>query len=275
MATTALSLYSLKERRTYPIKLPASAFFSDMRWSPDGIAARLRRAFADGVAGVGGRREDGRGAGRERRAGDGDARGAAGRRRRSAGNGGGRLLQWLPDGSLLTVMVPPNRGPEPQEPAVPMAPIIRRSRDRETPTATQPFLLRTPNDERLFKYYTTAQLVTIAPGRAPRPIGAPLMYLDYWVSPDGKSILRESLEEPFSYLTGFNAFGRRLEVIDLDGKVLAEIRRRPLQEAQTRGNDPAADNAPRDVAWRPDGKGLSMLLARTCRRRRSSRARIA
>ena len=86
------------------------------------------------------------------------------------------------------------------------------------------------------------------------------MYLDYWVSPDGKAILRESLEEPFSYLTAFSAFGRRLEVIDLDGKVLAEIRRRPLQEAQTRGNDPAAENAPRDVAWRPDGKGLSMLL---------------
>ncbi len=36
-------------------------------------------------------------------------------------------------------------------------------------------------------------------------------------------------------------------MIDLDGKVLAEIRRRPLQEAQTRGNDPAAENAPRDV----------------------------
>ena len=64
-------------------------------------------------------------------------------------------------------------------------------------------------------------------------------------------------------------------MIDLDGKVLAEIRRRPLQEAQTRGNDPAAENAPRDVAWRPDGKGLSMLLARTCRRAAISRARIA
>ena len=75
----------------------------------------------------------------------------------------------MPDGSLLTVIVPPDRGPEPQEPAVPVAPIIRRSRDKETPTATQPFLLRTPTDERLFKYYTTAQLAILAPGRAPRP----------------------------------------------------------------------------------------------------------
>ena len=66
-------------------------------------------------------------------------------------------------------------------------------------------------------------------------------------------------------------------MIDLDGKVLAEIRRRPLQEAQTRGNDPAAENAPRDVVWRPDGKGLSMLWREACRqwRRPMRRARIA
>lgn len=32
----ALNLYSLKERRTYPVKLPANTFVSDMRWSSDG-----------------------------------------------------------------------------------------------------------------------------------------------------------------------------------------------------------------------------------------------
>ena len=31
-----LNLFSLKERRTYPVKIPAGAFVSDMRWSPDG-----------------------------------------------------------------------------------------------------------------------------------------------------------------------------------------------------------------------------------------------
>ena len=97
----------------------------------------------------------------------------------------------------------------------------------------------------------------MAPGRAPRPIGSPLMYLDYWVSPDGKSILRESLEEPFSYLTGFDAFGRRLEVIDLDGKVLAELRRRPLQEAQRAATIPPLRMRP---AMSPGGP-----MAKACR----------
>ncbi len=254
-----LKLYSLRERRTYPIKLPAGIYVSDMRWSPDGtrlgFIAHLPTASQVWVADV--KTGEARAVSEApvlatlvaRPGGGGEA----------ADTQGGRLLQWLPDGSLLTVLVPSDRGPEPAEPAVPTTPIIRRSRDKETPTSTQPFLLRTQNDERLFKYYTTAQLAIVSPGRPARAIGKPAMYMDYGLSPDGTHILRETIDEPLSYLTGFNGFGRRLEVINLDGKVLAEIRKRPLQEAQTRGNDPAADNLPREVAWRPDGKGLSLL----------------
>jgi dipeptidyl aminopeptidase/acylaminoacyl peptidase len=254
-----LNFYSLKERRTYPVKLPANTFVSDMRWSPDGsqlaFVAHLPAMSQVWTADV--RTGEARAVSDvpvmatlvARPGGGGEA----------ADSQGGRMLQWLPDGSLLTVIVPRDRGPEPQAPAVPTSPIIRHSRDKETPTSTQPFLLRTAHDEQLFKYYTTAQLAIVAPGRAPRLVGQPAMYLDYWLSPDGAYILRETLEEPFSYLVGFNSFGRRLDVIDLNGRVLAEIRKRPLQEAQTRGGDPAGDNLPRDVAWRPDGKGLSLL----------------
>ena len=254
-----LNLYSLKERRTYPVKLPANSFVSDMRWSPDGsqlaFVAHLDKMSQVWTADVR----------------TGEARAISDRPvmatlvARPGGGGeapetaGGRLLQWLPDGSLLTVIVPADRGPEPPVPAVPTAPIIRRSRDKETPTSTQPFLLRTAHDELLFKHYTTAQLAILAPGRAPRLVGRPAMYLDYWLSPDGRHILRETIDEPLSYLVGFSSFGRRLDVIDLDGRLVSEIRVRPLQEALTRGADPVGDNLPRDVAWRPDGKGLSLL----------------
>jgi dipeptidyl aminopeptidase/acylaminoacyl peptidase len=256
---TGIELYSLKDRRRYAVKLPANTFVSDMRWSPDGTAlgfiAHLPTASQVWVADV--RTGEARAVS--------DAPVMATLVARPGGGGetaetaGGRMLQWLNDGSLLTVLVPSARGPEPVEPAVPPAPIIRRSRDKATPTSTQPFLLRTAHDEQLFKYYTTAQLAIVAPGRAPQPLGAPAMYLDYWVSPDGKHVLRETLEDPLSYLVGFNNFGKRLEVIDLQGRVVADIRRRPLQEAQSRDRDPADDNLPRDVAWRPDGKGLSLL----------------
>jgi dipeptidyl aminopeptidase/acylaminoacyl peptidase len=254
-----LNFYSLKERRSYPVKLPANTFVSDMRWSPDGsqlaFIAHLEKMSQVWTADV--RTGEARAVSDlpvmatlvARPGGGGEAPETA----------GGRMLQWLPDGSLLTVIVPADRGPEPQAPAVPTAPIIRRSRDKETPTPTLPFLLRTAHDELLFKHYTTAQLAILAPGRAPRLVGRPAMYLDYWLSPDGRHILRETIDEPLSYMVGFTSFGRRLDVIDLDGRVVSEIRVRPLQEAQTRGADPVGDNLPRDVAWRPDGKGLSLL----------------
>jgi dipeptidyl aminopeptidase/acylaminoacyl peptidase len=254
-----LSLFSLKERRTYPVTIPPGSFVSDMRWSPDGrqlaFVAHLPTLSQVWVADVG--------TGSARAVSDSPVMATLVARPGGGGEAAetsaGRLLQWLPDGSLVTVLVPSGRGAEPPEPGVPASPIIRRSRDKATPTSTQPFLLRTAHDEQLFKFYTTAQLAILSPGRAPRPIGKPAMYLDYWVSPDGRHILRETIDDPLSYLVPFTAFGRRLDVIDLSGTVLAEIRRRPLQEAQARGDDPVADGQPREVSWRPDGRGLSLL----------------
>jgi dipeptidyl aminopeptidase/acylaminoacyl peptidase len=254
-----LTIYSLKDRRGYQVKLPSNIFVSDMRWSPDGsrlaFLAHLPTATQVWVADV----HTGTttvvsdapvlATLAARPGGGGEAEGGA----------AGRMLQWLPDGSLLTLLVPADRGPEPRDTGIPTSPIIRRSREKPTPTSTQPFLLKTSLDEQLFRYYTTAQLAIVSPGRAPRPIGRPAMYMDFWLSPDGKHVLREAIEEPFSYLVGFSSFGRRLEVIDLDGKVLAEVRRRPLQEAQSRSRDGADDDLPREVSWRPDGKGLSLL----------------
>ena len=73
------------------------------------------------------------------------------------------------------------------------------------------------------------------------------MYTQFSLSPDGKYVLRETLREPFSELVGYNQFARAQEVIDLDGKVLAEISKTPLREssqlrrARRRQRSPARD----------------------------------
>lgn len=252
----ALDIYSLSEKRRYPVRLPEGIFVSDMRWSPDGrklaFVAHLADASYVWIA-------DAR-TGETQPAGDARVLATlAARPGRNDGGDAGRLIQWLPDGSIMTITVPANRGPEPPAPALPTAPIIRRSREKPTPTPTYPFLLRTAHDEDLFRYYTTGQLSILWPGRPARSIGAPAMYLDFKVSPDGRYVLRETLNEPFSYLVGFESFGRTLDVMDLSGNVLHQIRRVPLREAQQRGGDRVTDDLPRDVAWRPDGRGLSLL----------------
>ena len=84
------------------------------------------------------------------------------------------------------------------------------------------------------------------------------MYASVAVSPDGDHILREHLVEPFSFIVGYASFGRDLDVLDLDGNVVSTVRQIPLHEPAGRENRPEAD-LPREVAWRPDGSGLSLL----------------
>jgi len=255
---TGLKIYSLSERMTIAVKIPDGAFISDMTWSPDGKAIAFlahqpdatrvwiadtatgktsRLCKAPVMATLTGQRGYGRSA-----------------------TAPSRMLQWTPSGNILTLLVPGDRGPEPRPPVIPPTPIIRHTRRKATPTSTYPFLLRTPHDQALFRYFTTAQLAELSPGKSPRPIGKPAMYTSLSLSPDGRHILAEKLTEPFSYIAAHRSFPRELFVMDREGTPLAVIRKTPLQEGsrRDRGTGPAAD-LPREVAWRPDGKGLSFL----------------
>jgi dipeptidyl aminopeptidase/acylaminoacyl peptidase len=162
-----------------------------------------------------------------------------------------------------------DRGPEPQPPSVPQTPLIRRTRKKAATSPTYPFLLRTPHDKQLFRYYTTSQIALLMPGQKPQPLGEPAMYLSISLSPDGQHILAEKLVEPLSYITSYQSFAKDLVVMDLTGRILSTIRKTPLQEGRSSGGpNPTADLA-RDVSWRPDGKGLSFLW-REPRRKDSS-----
>ncbi|MFW6160604.1 MAG: S9 family peptidase [Acidobacteriota bacterium] len=252
-----IRIFSLFEKKFHNIELPPDILVSDIVWSPDGkkiaFLAHLKEGSqvwtADVVTGKAGPVSQafvmatltGRPS------------------YRRASSPPSRMLQWTPDGGLLTLLVPENRGPEPQSPDVPGTPLIRRTRDKATPTRTYPFLLRTPHDKELFRYYTTAQLALLYPGQQPQLVGRPGMFMDLSLSQDGKYILSERLSEPFSYIVSYSDFPRLLEIIDLEGNVLTQVRKVPLQEAMSRGDNDVLRDLPRDVSWRPDEKGLIFL----------------
>lgn len=253
-----LRIYSLNQRKSWEVKLPKGIFISDMVWSPDGkkiaFLAHLKEGTQVWTANV--------------RSGEAKllseayvmATLAGGSQRRRATTPPSRMLQWTSNGSVITPLVPSDRGPEPRKNPIPSTPIIRQTREKPTSTRTYSFLLRTPHDKELFRYYTTAQLAILAPGQAPRKIGQPAMYMNISLSPDGKYVLIEKLVEPFSYIASYNGFPRELQVMNLDGKVLSTIRKVPLQESRSRDRGRSMGrNLPRDVAWRPDGKGLTFL----------------
>jgi dipeptidyl aminopeptidase/acylaminoacyl peptidase len=196
-------------------------------------------------------------------------------------------FDFMKDGKqLATVLVPDNRPPMPAPPAAPAGPEVklRGAKDRNR-LRTFPSLMSTPYELQLLEWHATGQLVLLdvqppAPGRA-RPakgappaglkkIGQPAMIRAIDLAPDGKYVRVTRMTRPFSYIVPVSNFGSIEEIWDADGKVLAKVTERPLNLG-TRDDvapDPGAgggrggpdtQQGKREVAWREDGQGLTLL----------------
>jgi dipeptidyl aminopeptidase/acylaminoacyl peptidase len=250
-----LQVYSLSDRAFRDISLPDGIFVSDMTWSPDGsqiaFLAHLPHGTEVWTADAA--------TGRARRLSDARVMVTIATRSQAGGMITSRMVQWTPDGGVITLLVPADRGTEPQRDPVPSTPVIRRTREKPTPTRTLPFLLKDEHDKALFTYYTRSQIAELRPGRRPRLIGEPGIYESISLNPDGQYLMTEKIEEPFSFITSYQGFAGRTEVMDLAGNVLAVLDEQELREGARSPRDDNEDNEPRDWSWRPDGVGLSFL----------------
>jgi dipeptidyl aminopeptidase/acylaminoacyl peptidase len=142
--------------------------------------------------------------------------------------------QWMPDQQTLLVnAVPKNRGTAPQyQNLTPDGPNIQEGAGRGGAVQTFQDLLRSPNDEALFDYYATSQLVTVnaASGNVKSEIGQPAIYETVSPSPNGQSILVARIQKPYSYLYPFNRFPKEVEVWDMQGKMIYRLASLPLQD---------------------------------------------
>ncbi len=248
-------VYSLSEREFQDFELPDGAFGSDFMWSPDGhrlaFLAHLRSGTQLWVAEVT--------TGELGPVSDARIMATIGTTYRGQGSVPSRMVQWTPEGSILTLLVPSDRGAEPARDSVPSTPMIRRTRDEPKPNPTYPFLLRDEHDGALFEFYTKSQIAELAPGQPPRLIGEPGMYESIELSPDGQHLLATKIERPFSYIAPYSGFPRTTEVLDRDGNLNSTVHHRPLRETRRRNGD---DEEPREWSWRPrrDGSALTYLL---------------
>ncbi|MEB1547876.1 prolyl oligopeptidase family serine peptidase [Xanthomonas campestris pv. campestris] len=220
--------------------LPAPLSLADLAWSPD------QRSLAF-------RREDAASGANELWVVD----VAAGQARRLLADVNTSIndeLHWLPDSSgLLVQQQLRDQAAPPARDAVPAGPAIQQTSADAGVRAIRTYqdLLRNEADARLFEYYATAQPVIVAVNGQVRPIAAPGIYLRLSVSPDGRYVLSERSERPFSYLAPLDAFARRIEVLDLQGKLVRQIAQVPLVEGLPTGND-AVPTGVREIAWRAD-----------------------
>ena len=168
-------------------------------------------------------------------------------------------FEWSGDGGhIFTVLVPEDRGAEPVEPAVASTPGIWMAEPgEENATRTYPSLLESPYEFDLLEHYTVGQLARIqVDNRRVRTVGAPAMISDIDPAPSGDHVIVETVTE-YSDIVPVYAFGSKEEIWDLDGRVLSTLATNGVRDGSDDDDD--EEDVKRNVAWRPDGLGLSYI----------------
>jgi dipeptidyl aminopeptidase/acylaminoacyl peptidase len=247
--------YRLAARAFVDVALPEGTFASDFMWAPEGDQVAFLAHPHGAPTQVWIAETDG---GAARPLSDAAVNATVGTRASGQGSRPSDMLRWTPEGTILTLVVPADRGPEPVRPAVPTAPTIRRTPERAVPSRTLPNLLKDDHDADLLAYHATSRIAEIdAEGRV-RTLGDAGMWTSIELSPDGRHLVATRVERPFSFLVSWGSFPRRTVILDrTTGEEVALLSETPLREGG--GSGGGGNGGRRDVQWRPDGAGLTWL----------------
>ncbi len=159
---------------------------------------------------------------------------------------------WLSDSQqILFTAVPTNIKPLPQKSRVPSGPVVEENLGKKAPSRTYQDLLKNPYDEAAFDYYTQSDLILKNINGTEKTLSTASIHSDFTPSPDGKLVLTEIIQKPYSYLVPAYLFPTTVSVIDLNGKLVKEITRIPLLDYIPTGNN-ATSREPRSHNWRAD-----------------------
>jgi dipeptidyl aminopeptidase/acylaminoacyl peptidase len=162
-------------------------------------------------------------------------------------------ISWLPDQRSLVVLAVPTKAvaPAPASP-VPKGPGIQEHSGGKASARTFQDLLKTPEDEKLFEFYLTSQVVRVtSDGTNRQALTGPGLYTRAEPSPDGQFVLVEQLHRPFSYTLPVSSFPIKTEVLDRQGNAVKVIRDLPLEENSPPDFDAVRPGA-RHIEWRDD-----------------------
>lgn len=169
---------------------------------------------------------------------------------KNALNGLMGTYQWYNDNTLLyrTIVKPATAAPP--KPAVPKGPTVQENYGKASPRPTFQDMIKSPYDEELFEFYTTAQLVKNVAGVETK-LGTPAIYSSISISPDKKYMLLRTLKKPFSYLVPAQGFPSSYVITDANAKPVKQIADIPSSETAPSGND-NVPNVARGFDWRDD-----------------------
>ncbi|MEQ1746645.1 MAG: prolyl oligopeptidase family serine peptidase [Saprospiraceae bacterium] len=161
----------------------------------------------------------------------------------------GPAFEWMNDNDrLLARVVPPYRDPAPVPAAAPAGPTVEETTvGKLAQVRTFQDLLQNADDERLFEYYATSQLVTVSSelGKISRIAPAGL-YLGAEWSPDENHLLVTTLRRPFSYNVEYYDFSRKTEIWNPKGQPVYTVAEFPVTDDTPRQG---VVNGPRSPRW--------------------------
>ncbi len=172
-------------------------------------------------------------------------------------------LTWIGQNDLVTVLVPKNRAHLPTKPPVATTPKVKVTDGKPTAIRTYPSLLQNPFEQEQLEYYTTGQLAVVdtLKGKV-TPIGKPAMIRSVDPAPDGKFFHVTVMEKPFSYIFPVSNFPQHESIWDDLGTETVSLNKRGMQGGDGPGSGAGGRGlgaARRNLAWRPDGNGLSFI----------------
>ncbi|WP_462115025.1 S9 family peptidase [Lysobacter xanthus] len=162
--------------------------------------------------------------------------------------------RWMPDSQRLLVNLrPEGQGEPPGRDATPDGPAIQETKSGGAARQLRTYqdMLRNELDARTLDHFLTVQPAFVALDGSTTPFGSAGRYLDLAPSPDGRHILAQSVDRPYSYIVPLNYFPRRIEVLDTNGRVEHTVATLPLFEGLPNGND-AVPAGVRQIEWRSD-----------------------
>ena len=220
------------------VPLPQGALLSYPRWSPNGTRLAFTLTTPEGIELW-------------------YAETATGKARRLTGphlNAAfGVPFAWMPDGaSLLVRRVPSDRGSPPEPPTSPAGPVILDGTDTTGPVRTYQDLLRDAHDELLFEHYFTSQLAVVSVDQGTvESLGAPGIFRDAQMSPNGEYILIRQIKRPFTRQAPFFTFAMETRIVDRQARTVHVLENRTEVALPPIGRD-MVNTGPRFTHWRAD-----------------------
>ena len=165
----------------------------------------------------------------------------------------GNPIDWMADNkSLIVKVIPSDRKPliNTSE-AIPVGPTVSVSDGKKAQNRTYQDLLKNKNDEFNFEQLARSELKRITITGSSTTWAETAMYGDINISPDGKYVLVNEYDRPFSYLVPYRRFPMTSMVYSSNGKLVSEIVSVPLIEDLPKGFMSVRQGR-RNISWRDD-----------------------